>query len=84
MSETMRQESLYQVKDLALATTISLFQPIEAIDRPDGSRKAIFLFVRSPELDELVEQYWKGLLKVEPQQYFNQLKVIKARLWSEE
>ncbi len=48
----------------------------------------IFVFVRiiqmNRKLDELLEVYWKRELKVEPQTYFNQLKAIKARLYSEE
>ena len=71
----------YSTSDLALATAISLWYPIDAIDRQDP-RKASFLFKRDEKFDELLEVYWKRELKVEPQAYFNQLKAIKTRLYS--
>ena len=72
----------YSTTDLALATAISLFFPIEAIDKTSNSYKAQFLFRRSKELDQLVEAVWKNELKVPPLAYFSQLKNIKARLYA--
>lgn len=72
----------YSTSDLALATVISLSYPIEVIDRTNPT-KAEFLFKRDEGLDKLVESYWRRELKIEPQAYFNQLKAIKARLYSE-
>lgn len=85
---TMTQKNLqindyYVCSDLALVTAISLWYPIESIDRHDP-RKARFLFKRDDNLNQLIEAYWRGELKVEPQSYFNQLKIIKARLYSSE
>ena len=83
----MTQESLplnnyYSTSDLALASAISLHYPLQAIDR-QNPHKAQFLFKRDEQLDKLIESYWRGELQVEPQTYFNQLKNIKARLYSE-
>ena len=72
----------FKTSDLSLATAISLWYPVEVIDKTDP-HKAIFLFKRDEKLDELLEVYWRRKLKVEPQTYFNQLKAIKARLYSE-
>ena len=80
--ENLKLKDFYQSSDLALVCTISLWYPIETIDRTNP-RKATFLFRRDEKLDELLETYWKRQLKVEPQTYFNQLKAIKARLYSE-
>jgi len=74
---------LFRTSDLALATTISLFYPIEAIDK-QNPRKAYFVFKREEGLDELIEKYWKGELRIEPKTFFNQLRVIKARLYGSE
>ena len=76
------QNSLYQTSDLSLATTLSLSYPIEAIDKTNP-HKAIFLFKRDENLDQLIESYWRGELKVRPAVFFNQLKVVKARLYGE-
>ena len=82
-TEIINEKEIYKTTDLALATAISLFYPIEAIDR-QNPRKAQFVFFRREDgFDELIESYWKGELKVSPQTYFNQLRIVKARLYGE-
>lgn len=73
----------YSTSDLALTTAISLWYPVDSIDKADP-QKAIFLFKREQKLDELIETYWQGKLRVEPQTYFNQLRNIKSRLYEKE
>lgn len=72
----------YVTSDLALATTISLNFPIQDIDR-SNPRKAVFVFMRSPELEDLVEGYFRNELKISPQTFFNQLRDVKSRLYAE-
>jgi len=72
----------YITSDLALATTISLQFPIQDIDR-SNPRKAVFVFLRSSELEDLVEGYFRNELKISPQTFFNQLRDIKSRLYAE-
>lgn len=81
--ENLRLKDYYHTSDLALATAISLWYPITSIDRQDPN-KVDFLFKRDKEFDELIEMYWRRELKIEPQEYFSQLKAIKARLYSKE
>ena len=76
----LNEKDFYRTADLALAAVVSLFYPMEAIDRTDPSGKASFLFKRDENLDRLIEAYWRGELKVEPKAYFNALRIIKARL----
>lgn len=80
--ENLKLKDYYSTSDLSCATTLSLWFPIEAIDRTNP-RKATFLFKRNEQLDELLESYWRRELKVEPQAYFSQLKAVKARLYAE-
>lgn len=80
--ENLKLSAFYSTSDLSLATAISLWCPIEEIDRTNPC-KATFLFKKDEKFNELVEAYWKRELKIEPQEYFNQLKAIKARLYSE-
>lgn len=80
-TQTTNQKDLYRTADLALAGAAFLFYRLEAIDRPPNSQKAFFLFKREDGLDKLIESYWRGEMKVEPQAYFNALRVIKARLY---
>lgn len=76
-------KDFYRTADLGLIVVISLSYPIELIDR-QNPKKAEFLFETSNELIALVESYWRGELLIEPQKYFNQLKIIKTRLYSHE
>lgn len=66
--------------DLTLATTISLNFPITFIDRSDSSRVE-FIFDNSPELNQFIEAFWKNELRIEPKQFSNQLRIIKARIY---
>ena len=81
MTHQELNEHYYSTSDLSLATTISLFYPIEDIDR-SNPRKAVFIFRKTPELEKLIDQYFRNEIKVSPQIYFNQLRVIKARLYA--
>ena len=74
--------NLYLTSDLALATTLNMSFPLEDIDRSNPKR-AVFVFRRSVELEKIVDDFFKNEIKVSPQIYFNQLRDIKARLYSE-
>ena len=76
-------EDYFRTSDMALATVISLFHAVEEVDR-QNPRRAEFMFRQSAGLNRLVEDYWKGVLRIEPQQFFNQLRLIKARLYGDE
>lgn len=78
------ENQFYKTADLALVAVILLFTPdsLEVVDRAN-SRKVLFVFRKSPQLDELVDQYWKREIKVEPQAFFNQLKLAKIRIYAE-
>ncbi|HSW96411.1 MAG TPA: DUF5659 domain-containing protein [Candidatus Saccharimonadales bacterium] len=69
--------------DLSLVSVLSLFFPIEKIDKTNP-RKAEFVFVRTSELDGLITRYWEREILVEPRQYFDNLKSLKARLYANE
>ena len=81
-TQLLRTNDFYQTADLALAAAISIFVPLEAIDKTD-SRRAYFIFSQSEELEELVSAFWRKELKVEPQAYFDQLRAIKTRLYAQ-
>ncbi|MBA3724764.1 MAG: hypothetical protein H0W89_07850 [Candidatus Levybacteria bacterium] len=81
-NENLKLQDYYSTTDLALATAISLFFPLEKIDKTTNSYKAQFLFRRSEKLDQFIETVWKNELKVSPLAYFSQLKNIKARLYA--
>lgn len=81
-SNNLNINDYYSTSDLGLAAAISLSYPLEAIDR-QNPYKAQFLFRRDKHIDQLIESYWRGEMKISPQAYFNQLKVIKSRLYED-
>lgn len=80
MTMKITTEQYFKTSDLALAATLSLFIPIESIDRSDSSRVE-FQFLTNKTTEKLINQYWKGELTVEPKQFFNQLRTLKARIY---
>jgi hypothetical protein len=66
--------------DLALTAAISMYIPLDSIDKSNPNR-AEFVFKREEGIDQLIQSYWRGDLKVEPKLYFSQLKIIKSRLY---
>jgi len=70
----------YESTDLCLVTTISLQQGITGISK-DLTGKATFCFTDTQQLQQLLNAYWDNRLQVEPKQFFNQLKIIKQRLY---
>jgi hypothetical protein len=83
--KTTEQTEFYKTADLALVAVLLLFIPdsLEVCDRTNP-HKVLFAFRRSGELDELVAKYWKRELKVEPQAFFNELKLAKVRIYAHE
>jgi hypothetical protein len=81
MTPRLNENTFFKTQDLALATAISLFYPLVAIDRESNPRKAQFVFKRDAGLDELIASYWRRELKTEPQAYFDAMRVIKGRLY---
>ncbi len=79
--DILNRREFYETADLSIAAVITLYYPIEGIDRQNPQR-ALFIFKRDENLDNLIEAYWKDELKVSPQAYFNQLRTIKARLYN--
>lgn len=81
--EPQDRQSVFISSDLALAAVVSIYFPIVIIDK-ENPRKAQFVFNRSKNLSDLVDKYWKKELQIEPRQYFDQLKALKARLYGNE
>lgn len=73
MSQSPYNSTHYLTSDLALVTTLSPKFPIEEIDR-SNPRKAVFVFRRSPELEDLADQFFSNKLQISPQVFFNQLR----------
>ena len=80
MTREIIQEN-FRTADLALTAALSVSGFIvQEMERVNPTR-SVFIFQNSVELQEKVAGYWRNELRVEPQTYFNQLKIIKARIY---
>jgi hypothetical protein len=83
MTMTISDHNLtFRTADLCLATILSLSLNIETIERVNP-RKVQFVFQQDKKLDKLVDEFWKGEIRIEPQTFFNQLRVLKARIYND-
>ncbi len=74
------QDHFFKTSDFPLATAICVFGiAIEGMQQTD--ERQYFIFAKSDKLTDIVNRFWRGELLVEPQAYFNQLKVLKTRLY---
>ena len=80
MKMNTEQQEYFSTSDLALAAVLSLWFAVEGVDR-QNPRRSQFLFAQNEKVQEAVRAYWHGELKVEPQQFFNQIRVLKTRLY---
>lgn len=72
----------YASNDLAIAAFLTLagFHPTQ-INRSDGS-KVLFVFDRTPSLEDAIEKYWSDEQLVNPKRYFDTIKHLKTQIYS--
>lgn len=76
------EDQYFETTDLGLGTTIlTLGFTLDSLDRSNPSRVR-FVFKKKGGLDEVVHAYWQKELKVEPLAYFNNIKLMKNRIYS--
>lgn len=76
------QNKLFTTYDLNLsAVLVAHGFVLEKVKKNDRG-KSQFIFEETQSLKKLVDKYWKGKIKMNPQDLFTSLKVIKNRLYS--
>lgn len=71
----------FRTADLSLTAALCVARFIvKDVERVDPKR-SIFIFEKSQELLEEVDKYWRKEMRLEPQDFFYQLKVLKARIY---
>lgn len=79
----MEKNEYYSTTDLTLATVISLFYPLDCIERLSDKRKA-FIFKRENDFDQIIEAFWKRKMRVEPLNFSEHRKMLLTRMGNEE
>lgn len=74
---------MYKTSDIYLASVLSLRIPCTGMVR-DNPKRVSFVFSDEQLANEIAVLYHKKELKVIPQEAFNALRALKARLYSEE
>jgi hypothetical protein len=64
---------------LALSLMASGFK-LSDIERTKFDERVEFCFQREPGLDQVIEEFWKGALMVNAVNFYQNLKLLKARL----
>jgi hypothetical protein len=81
MNKKIKQkQSLFRTSDLALASALSLCQPFIRLEAVSASRFN-FIFEKTEDTDYLVDKYWNNDMRVDPREYFDAIRSIKARLY---
>lgn len=84
MEDIRLEENLDYFYTSDMGLTAALFTAefqIYSIDKKNPS-KATFIFKKDRDLEKFVERYWSDKLVVNARTYFNNLKMLKNRIYS--
>lgn len=73
-------EERYTTNDLYLASTLSLWFPIDGFDKTE-KHKIKFFFLPHVDIEKIVTAYWGGMLEVDPHALLMKFKEIKIRMY---
>lgn len=76
-----KNKTFYETNSLVQASTlVCLGISLDSvIKNPDG--KAIFVFPKANNLDQILESFWKKTLRVEPNSFFEAQRFLKSRIY---
>ena len=82
-SETDEPSEVFTTYDLGVsAALLCLGYKLLRLDRTDP-RKALFVFVREADIDAYANEYFSDQLKVKARSFFDSIKALKNKLYSE-
>lgn len=77
------EASVFTTYDLGVsAALLCLGYKLIRLDR-DDPRKALFVFRKEPDIDTYANQYFSDQLKVKARSFFDSIKALKNKLYSE-
>jgi len=76
-------QNYYTTSSLALAAAIHLASSskLQTVEKSPDSRKALFIFNLTPDLENIVQRFWGQSLLLDAFSYFEATKYVKARLY---
>jgi hypothetical protein len=74
----------FQTSDIALVAYLkSKGFKIQSIDRSKGNGKCIFIFEPNPEIDPIALKFFNGQCTVEPMDFLEQTRRVKALIYGD-
>ena len=70
----------YKTNSLSLASALSLFLTITSIEKDLINNNCLFCFDDTPQLRQLISDFWNKKLQVDASEFFTQTKTLKARI----
>lgn len=81
MNDISMNMSTYATQDLPLAATfVALGHSLIGIERTNPKR-ADFCFTLNTDLEQLIDKYHSGKVRIEPRIYFDAIRQLKNRLY---
>lgn len=74
-------DNYYYTSDLGLATALLTSGAVLVRVDTENPKRAVFIFVKSTELDAVVDDFWTGTLLVSARRYFENTKMLKSRIY---
>ncbi len=79
----INEQSSLQTTDLALAAALQAAGvKLVSVDKTNR-RRAVFVYQNSHDVQQLINNFWSGDLLLDARTYFESIKKIKDRLYSE-
>lgn len=74
-------KAYYETSNLPLSAIILCWGvPLESVNKlPDG--RSVFVFHNSKSLEEVIENFWKRTLTVEPNSFWETIRFLKSRIY---
>ncbi|MDC0977640.1 DUF5659 domain-containing protein [bacterium] len=82
--DSMKQNDLFITNDLGLSACLACYDySIFCLDKKTDRGRVAFYFKKGDGLDDLIQGYWANTATVKPQIYFNAIKMLKNRIYSD-
>lgn len=77
------KDSIIEIRDLGLAAALVSCGFIMCDARRDETGRTHFVFIETKELNQAVNNYWADMLDVKARKYFDDIKMLKSRIYGE-
>jgi len=78
----MKQPTI-RIRDLGLAAALVSSGFVMSDTQRDTTGRTYFVFMQTNELDHAVNDYWADTLDVKARKYFDDIKMLKSRIYGE-